>query len=71
MTYPTDGKICLVALDLPRGPDSVPPTFRLPENRNLIGILFHEVDGLSGNAALTVVLTDFLGGEGGVSPANG
>ena len=69
--YCDDGIICPVALDLPNGRDSVPEAFRSPDNRNSIGILFRETDGLPGNAELTVVLSDFLRGEGGVSPAGG
>lgn len=69
--YCDDGIICPVALDLPNGPESVPEAFRSPDNRNSIGILFREADGLPGNAELTVVLSDFFRGEGGVSPGGG
>lgn len=69
--YCDDGIICPVALDLPGGVESVPQAFRSSDGRNSMGILFREVDGLPGNAELTVVLSDFLRGEGGVSPAGG
>lgn len=66
-----DGIICPVALDLPNGRDSVPEAFRSPDDRNSIGIAFREAAGLPGNAELTVVLSDVLRGQGGVSPAGG
>lgn len=69
--YCDDGIICPVALDLPGGVESVPQAFRSSDGRNSMGILFREVDGLPGNAELTVVLSDFLRGEGGVAPAGG